>query len=104
MGLLVGEDRGAVVGLVTLLAANTADTLRGSYFRRQCYISADPDETTLAAIISLVGEDRFFWASDFPHPDHAPDYIPHLKELVAGLSNSARDGILGQNVSKAYDL
>lgn len=75
-----------------------------AYFRRQCYISADPDETTLAAIIPLIGEDRFFWASDFPHPDHAPDYIPHLKELVAGLSDSARDGILGRNVSDAYGI
>ena len=29
---------------------------------RQCYISADPDERTIAALMPLVGEDKFFWA------------------------------------------
>ena len=53
------------------------------YFKRQCWISADPDETTLAAIIPIVGEDRFFWASDFPHPDHAPEYVGRLTRIAA---------------------
>ena len=34
------------------------------YWKRQCYISADPDERTIAALMPLVGEDKFFWASD----------------------------------------
>jgi predicted TIM-barrel fold metal-dependent hydrolase len=74
------------------------------YFRRQCWISADPDEKTLAAIVSRVGEDRFFWASDFPHPDHAPDYIPELTRLVNELPESARAPLLGGNVSRVYGL
>jgi predicted TIM-barrel fold metal-dependent hydrolase len=74
------------------------------YFRRQCWISADPDETTLAAIIPLVGEDRFFWASDFPHPDHAPKYASEMGRMVAELPVSARQRILGQNVLEAYRL
>ncbi|HXQ22096.1 MAG TPA: amidohydrolase family protein, partial [Candidatus Acidoferrales bacterium] len=74
------------------------------YFRRQCWISADPDETTLAAIIPLIGEDRFFWASDFPHPDHAPEYVGHMSRMVAALTPRARDGILGANVLRAYGL
>jgi predicted TIM-barrel fold metal-dependent hydrolase len=74
------------------------------YFRRQCWISADPDETTLAAIIPLVGEDRFFWASDFPHPDHAPEYAGEMNRMVAELPESARRRILGQNVLQAYRL
>ncbi|MFP8879966.1 MAG: amidohydrolase family protein, partial [Myxococcota bacterium] len=48
------------------------------YFRRQCWISGDPDETSLAAIIPIVGADRFFWASDFPHPDHPTEYVPEV--------------------------
>ena len=74
------------------------------YFRCQCWISADPDETTLAAIIPLVGDDRFFWASDFPHPDHPPDYVAHLTRLVQALPDSARAGALGRNVLSAYRL
>ncbi len=75
-----------------------------AYFRRQCWISGDPDEQTLAAIIPLVGEDRFFWASDFPHPDHPPDYIRNLTRLVETLPESARAGLLGANVLRAYRL
>jgi len=74
------------------------------YFKRQCWISADPDETTLAAMVPLIGEDRFFWASDFPHPDHPPDYIPELARLVKDLPESARARFLGQNVVDAYGL
>ncbi len=74
------------------------------YFRRQCYISGDPDEQTLAGVIPLVGEDRFFWASDFPHPDHPPDYIPNLTKLVEALPESARAGLLGENVLRAYGM
>ncbi|MEE8558930.1 MAG: amidohydrolase family protein [Myxococcota bacterium] len=74
------------------------------YFRRQCYISGDPDEQSLGPIIPVVGEDRFFWASDFPHPDHPPDYVENLTRLVKGLPQSARDGLLGLNVLKAYRI
>jgi predicted TIM-barrel fold metal-dependent hydrolase len=45
------------------------------YFQRQCWISADPDETALAHIIEHVGKDKFFWATDFPHDDHTQGYI-----------------------------
>jgi len=72
------------------------------YFRRQCWISADPDETSLAGIIPRVGADRFFWASDFPHPDHPPDYVPELERLTRDLPESAREGFLGANVLRAF--
>jgi predicted TIM-barrel fold metal-dependent hydrolase len=75
-----------------------------AYFRRQCWIAGDPDETTLAAVIPLVGEDRFFWASDFPHPDHAPAYLPEVERVVAQLPESARAGFLGRNVLRAYRI
>jgi predicted TIM-barrel fold metal-dependent hydrolase len=74
------------------------------YFQRQCWISCDPDERSLAALIPLVGERRFFWASDFPHPDHAPVYLRELEELVALLPESARHPLLGDNVREAYGL
>ena len=75
-----------------------------TYFRRQCWISGDPDEQSLAAIVPLVGEDRFFWASDFPHPDHPPDYVEHLTRLVQLLPESARPKILGTNVLDCYGM
>jgi predicted TIM-barrel fold metal-dependent hydrolase len=74
------------------------------YFRRQCWISADPDEKSLAGVIPIVGQDRFFWASDFPHPDHPPDYLPEVERLLESLPESARQPLLGQNVRDAYGL
>ncbi len=74
------------------------------YFKRQCWISGDPDERSLAGVVPFVGEDRFFWASDFPHADHPPKYIPNLLELVNLLPASARPKILGENVLKCYGL
>jgi uncharacterized protein len=74
------------------------------YFRRQCWISCDPDETTIPVLIGLVGEERFFWASDYPHPDHTGDYIAELEELAGKLSESARANLLGKNVRRAYRL
>jgi len=74
------------------------------YFKRQCFISADPDERTIAALMPHVGEDRFFWASDYPHPDHPGAYLDELRGMVAPMTESGRRGILGENVARAYRL
>jgi len=74
------------------------------YFRRQCWISCDPDERTIPALMEIYGEERFFWASDFPHPDHTGDYIVELDELVKRLPESARRKLLGENVRTVYGL
>ncbi len=74
------------------------------YFRQQCWASGDPDERAVAGVIPFVGEDRFFWASDFPHADHPPEYISNLIELVHLLPESARPKLLGQNVLTCYRL
>ena len=54
--------------------------------------------------MEVVGEDRFFWASDFPHPDHPPEYIPNLEQRVSGMKESTRTKLLGGNVRRAYGL
>ena len=74
------------------------------YFRRNVWISADPDERALPAMVELEGEDKFFWASDFPHADHVSNYIVELEELASKLSASARPKVLGENVAKLYKL
>jgi predicted TIM-barrel fold metal-dependent hydrolase len=74
------------------------------YFRRQCWISADPDERTIAAMMDLVGEDKFFWASDYPHPDHPGNYLEELKGLVAPMRDSGKRAILGENVARVYKI
>jgi hypothetical protein len=74
------------------------------YFKRNVWISADPDERALPAIVDLEGEDKFFWASDFPHSDHVSNYVEELEEMAGKLSPSARAKVLGENVARLYKL
>ena len=74
------------------------------YFARNCWISADPDERALTHIVEHVGADKFFWASDYPHPDHTDDYLEALRGLLAPLSKETQNKIMYENVEKVYDL
>jgi predicted TIM-barrel fold metal-dependent hydrolase len=74
------------------------------YFKRHCWVSGDPDEKALALIVEYVGNDRFFWASDFPHFDHPANYIQMLGRLVAPLSETARRNLLGDSCARLYGI
>jgi predicted TIM-barrel fold metal-dependent hydrolase len=77
------------------------------YFRRQCWISFDPDESTLrmTAESELVGADRIIWASDYPHPDaKIPGVVGELREAMDGLDDAAQQRILGLNAVDLYGL
>ena len=77
------------------------------YFRRQCYISFDPDESTLAFTANhpLVGAERIIWASDYPHPDAKfPGVVKELAEATAALTGEQRTRIFGANAREVYGL
>jgi uncharacterized protein len=77
------------------------------YFRRQCWISFDPDESALAftARSPLVGAERIIWASDYPHPDaKIPGVVDELRAAVAGLGAAEQAQILGLNSAELYHL
>jgi uncharacterized protein len=98
-------DRADAIFTGTTLGATVRLKEKPSYyFKRQCYISADPDERTIGALMAIVGEDKFFWATDYPHPDHPGNYLEELREMVAPMKDSARRAILGDNVAKVYAL
>jgi hypothetical protein len=87
-----------------ILVRQRLPELPSAYFRRQCWIAGDPDETSLPGVMATVGADRFFWASDFPHPDHPPEYVPEVERIVSQLPPAARAGFLGGNVLAAYRI
>jgi predicted TIM-barrel fold metal-dependent hydrolase len=98
-------DRGdAIFGGTTLGSTVRLLEKPSAYFKRQCYISADPDERTIAAMGELLGGDRFFWATDYPHPDHPGNYLEELRQMIAPMKETARRGILAENVARAYNL
>ena len=76
-------------------------------FRRQCFISFDADESTLAftARSPLVGADRIVWASDFPHPDAKyPGTTSLLAETIGSLPIEDQRRIAGGNAADLYGL
>ena len=75
------------------------------YFKRQCYVSFDPDETTLPLLLPVIGEDRVVWASDYPHLDATyPGVVRELEEQLVALPSSAREKVRGQNAARLYRL
>jgi predicted TIM-barrel fold metal-dependent hydrolase len=73
------------------------------YFRDRVWISCDPDERTIPALVERYG-DRFLWASDFPHADHTPAYIDDLAELAASLDDEHRPAFLGGNARHLFAI
>ncbi|MDJ0865639.1 MAG: amidohydrolase family protein [Myxococcota bacterium] len=89
----------------TISARGMALSLRPSeYFRRQCFISGDPDETAAPLVIDHVGPDCFLWATDYPHPDHPGTWAHSLERFVEPLSAETRAKVLGGNVRRIYGL
>ena len=74
------------------------------YFRRQCFISGDPDETAAPHIIDHVGSDNFMWATDYPHPDHPHTWVDDLTRYANNLPDNTRKKVLGGNVKEIYKL
>jgi predicted TIM-barrel fold metal-dependent hydrolase len=73
-------------------------------FRRQCFISGDPDETAAPLVIDHVGADNFLWATDYPHPDHPGTWARALERFVRPLGEETRAKVLGGNVRRIYGL
>lgn len=73
------------------------------YFRRQCWVSCEPDEPYLPRILDLIGEDRVLFASDFPHPDHTwPETAEAMRAVP--LPAATRRKILWDNPAALYGL
>jgi predicted TIM-barrel fold metal-dependent hydrolase len=81
--------------------------LPSEYFRRQCWISFDPDESMLevTARSPLCGADRIIWASDYPHPDAKfPGVTEELTEALGGLSFEQKQAITSESAIALYGI
>ena len=92
-------------GKYRLLRKYTPLRMRPSeYFQRQCWISVEPDEATTPAMVELLGEDRFIWASDYPHADASFGVLETLRGRITPLSPEAQRKLLGANAAVLYGL
>jgi predicted TIM-barrel fold metal-dependent hydrolase len=82
----------------------TAGKLKPSeYFKRQCWISTE-HEKELPMIISLMGDDRIVFSTDYPHGDS--DFPRAVEEFLDmdGVSKDSQKKILWDNCARLYDL
>lgn len=74
------------------------------YFRRQCFVSIEPDEPYLPEIINLLGSDNLILGSDYPHIDHDAGIIKEAVQLEDRLSQQTVQKILWDNPSRFYGI
>jgi predicted TIM-barrel fold metal-dependent hydrolase len=89
------------------LSGEVAENMRmkpSEYFRRQCFISVEPEEPGIAEVVRLFGVDNLLFGSDFPHADHGDDIVDHLMGLRSVLPEDAMRKILWDNPSRYYGL
>ncbi len=73
------------------------------YFKRQCWISIEPDEEPAKYAIDWVGSDRMVFSTDYPHGDSKyPDAVSSFLEL--GISDEDKKKILWDNCASLYNL
>jgi len=74
------------------------------YFRRQCFVSLEPDEPYLREILQFVGEDNLIFGSDYPHMDHEGDMVTDIVGLEDRLSRRVIQKILWDNPLRLYGI
>jgi predicted TIM-barrel fold metal-dependent hydrolase len=75
------------------------------YFRRQFWISFDPEEAALPLTAEWLGADRIIWGSDYPHPDaFYPGFVTMLNGNIAALDPTDQERIRGLNAVEFYKL
>ena len=73
-------------------------------FARQCFISADPAEKSLPAMLSLLGDENIVFASDYPHPDALTEGIVEAVSSRPELSPQNVRRVLRDNAARCFAL
>ncbi|MGO9061092.1 MAG: amidohydrolase family protein [Candidatus Binataceae bacterium] len=71
-------------------------------FRRQCFISFEPTETSLKLLAEHIGPDHILWATDYPHPDGFIDAPGMIRKM--GLKPELLTTLMAAGAKKFYGL
>jgi predicted TIM-barrel fold metal-dependent hydrolase len=75
------------------------------YFIEQCYLTMDPDESTLSAMVGLGVERNVLWGSDYPHFDCIyPGVVKEVRGAISKLPEISQQNILTDNAIRFYNL
>ena len=73
------------------------------YFKRQCILSVEPDETPARQMIDELGCDQLVFSTDYPHGDSRyPEAVEAFLELP--LTDEEKRKILWDNCARFYSL
>ena len=73
------------------------------YFKRQCYVSVDSEESPVRWVIEDMGSDNIVYSTDYPHVDaHFPHSADHFMELP--IADEHKRKILWDNCAELYGM
>jgi len=73
------------------------------YFKRQCYVSVEPDEAPARHVIEELGSDQIVFSTDYPHGDSRyPAAVESFLKLP--LSDEDKRKILWDNCARFYSV
>ncbi len=73
------------------------------YFKRQCYVSVEPDEAPVRHLIDELGSNQIVFSTDYPHGDSKyPAAVDNFFELK--LSDEDNRKILWDNCARFYSV
>jgi predicted TIM-barrel fold metal-dependent hydrolase len=58
----------------------------------------------LPHMIELVGDDKFFFSSDYPHAEGFTDPVAKAREALARLPRASLDKVLGDNAAGFFGI
>ena len=74
------------------------------YFKRQCYVSVDPDETLVVDVVRAIGDENIVISTDWPHDDSSYPQAIDTFLAIEGLSDESRRKILWDNCARLYNV
>jgi aminocarboxymuconate-semialdehyde decarboxylase len=72
--------------------------------KKACYVSVEPDENPIVQAVAAIGSENFIIGSDYPHPPSTYPTTASGIERMEGLSDRAKDDILGGNLRRLFNL
>jgi len=86
------------------LDAPELDRAPSEYFRRNCFLSIEADETPARFYVETFGDDNLVFSTDYPHGDSKyPTSVREFLELP-GLGEESKRKILWDNWARLYGL
>ena len=71
-------------------------------FKRQCFITCEPDEALLHSVIEELGDDNILFATDYPHPDSKYPKTVESFLVLPRMSVESKRKILWDNALRFY--